>query len=1105
MTAQLNSPTARRGRLRDNLIAYSIFLVTIPAVVIGLFTIVQVRNSTIRQYFVQLETIASLKADAVNEWLESNDYAIDGIAFSDANTALFNQLGLAAQTGQIEPGLQSQVNALLSSYIELGQQHSENEQAGQGQATGFRIALTEFLVYTPTGEVVAASNPDEVGKVVTRQPYFQASLVAGEEGHLFHPPYTEVATGRLTMFATRPIEANGKVVLLLAGRLNLDELNDIMTERAALGTTGETYLVSSNNNYFLTPSRFGGISLNRSYSSQPIEAALRGESGQGIFPDYRGIPVLSVYSYIPELQAAYLTEIDEAEAYILFQQIAVLIAGITVLAAVASIVVAFAYANRFSRPIQQLTEAATRLAGGDLTQRSSVRANNEIGTLAGTFNQMADQLQDFIASLDARVQARTRDLATTVEVGRLATSIYNTDEMLPQLVEFIQSRFNIYYAQIYLLDDAKRFAMLRAGAGDVGRQLLARRHRLDMLETSLVSTAVRTGQPVVVPDTGLNPNHKPNALLPLTRSEVAVPLIVGQDILGVLDMQAVDPNTFNNDNAAVFQAMANQIASSLRSAEAFDEAQIAVYRSEEVNRRLNENNWGEYLGALNERGRMGYEYDLESPEWLDTGKMDAIEDPNAVMPIVIGGQEVGRIVVKDPDGRLQFGEDEQALVANVSNRLSQALEQYRAFDEVQRARQETARRADELETVAQVSAATTTLLELQDLLQAVVDLTKERFDLYHAHIYLLDQTGEYLNLAAGADAPGRMMLEHGHRIPFDREHSLVARAARERRGIIANDITEEPDFLPNPLLPDTRSELSQPLIVGDRLLGVLDMQSTEVGHFTDADVRLKAALADQIAVAIQNALAFREQQDVANRLREVDKLKSQFLANMSHELRTPLNSIIGYAEVLMDGIDGDLTEEAVEDVQAIHSGGKHLLVIINDILDLAKIEAGQMYMHRGEANLTNVLTEVHNNLTILAKNRGIDLNLDIQPGLPHVYGDPIRLKQIAYNLVNNAIKFTERGSVSIYASLKNANRVEVRIVDTGIGMTESDIASLFQQFHQVDGSPTRRAGGTGLGLVITKHLVEMHEGQIVVESEKGVGSVFSFTLPVFAVAEMEPA
>ena len=219
---------------------------------------------------------------------------------------------------------------------------------------------------------------------------------------------------------------------------------------------------------------------------------------------------------------------------------------------------------------------------------------------------------------------------------------------------------------------------------------------------------------------------------------------------------------------------------------------------------------------------------------------------------------------------------------------------------------------------------------------------------------------------------------------------------------------------------------------------------------------------------------------------------------MSHELRTPLNSIIGYAEVLLDGIDGDLTDEAVEDVQAIHGGGKHLLTIINDILDLAKIEAGQMFMDRQEANLNQAVEEVVNTCQILAKNKDIGLNVETDGDIPSVFGDPIRLKQIIFNLVNNSIKFTEKGNVSVNLGMMNDNnQVVVAVHDSGMGMTEEDITGLFQQFHQVDGSATRRAGGTGLGLVITRHLIHMHEGEIYVESEKGTGSTFWFTLPVY--------
>ncbi|MBZ0286450.1 MAG: GAF domain-containing protein, partial [Anaerolineae bacterium] len=358
--------------------------------------------------------------------------------------------------------------------------------------------------------------------------------------------------------------------------------------------------------------------------------------------------------------------------------------------------------------------------------------------------------------------------------------------------------------------------------------------------------------------------------------------------------------------------------------------------------------------------------------------------------------------------------------------------------------------------------------------------------------------GENLVLAAGAGEAGRIMMAQGRSISVNHQHSLVARAARTLEGAIANDVTMESDFLPNPLLPETRSEMAIPLIVGDQVIGVLDVQANTVNRFSADDVTIQSTLADQIAVAVQNARAFKVTQETAERLREFDRLKSQFLANMSHELRTPLNSIIGYAEVLLDGIDGDLSDEAIEDVQAIHGGGKHLLMIINDVLDLAKIEAGQMFMDRQEADLNRVVDEVISTCNILAKNKNIGLTVEMDGEIPHVYGDPIRLKQIIFNLVNNSIKFTEKGGVSVNLGLMNDNsEVVVAVRDTGIGMTEQEMAGLFQQFHQVDGSATRRAGGTGLGLVITRHLIHMHQGEIYVESEKGAGSTFWFTIPVY--------
>jgi signal transduction histidine kinase len=305
------------------------------------------------------------------------------------------------------------------------------------------------------------------------------------------------------------------------------------------------------------------------------------------------------------------------------------------------------------------------------------------------------------------------------------------------------------------------------------------------------------------------------------------------------------------------------------------------------------------------------------------------------------------------------------------------------------------------------------------------------------------------------------------------------------------------------MLPDTKAEMATPMIVGDALVGVIDVQANHKDRFTQEDVRVQRTLASQVAIAVQNARLFAEagqqaerERETSERLREVDRLKSQFLANMSHELRTPLNSIIGYSEVLLDGVDGELTEDAEEDVEAIHNSGKHLLSIINEILDLAKIEAGEMHLDIKDVDVVEFVHEIVRTGQILVKNKPVELTVIQEGDIPMVSADAVRLRQIIWNLMSNAVKFTEVGHVNVRLHMPNHKFVSITVEDSGVGMTQDDLDVIFERFSQVDGSSTRRAGGTGLGLTITKQLVEMHGGEINVSSEMGEGSTFSITLPV---------
>lgn len=451
-----------------------------------------------------------------------------------------------------------------------------------------------------------------------------------------------------------------------------------------------------------------------------------------------------------------------------------------------------------------------------------------------------------------------------------------------------------------------------------------------------------------------------------------------------------------------------------------------------------------------------------------------------------------------------FSKEVRQVIAETRGSLSATLATRRTLLAEEAARRENERRAAELETVARVSAATTTILSVEELLDSVTDLTQQSFDLYHAQVYLIDTSGEHLLLVAGSGQAGMVMKSVGHNIPTSKEHSLVATAARTRLGVTSNNVVDDPFHLPNPLLANTRSEMAIPMVVGEKLIGVLDVQSDEADRFNDNDLRIMTTLADQIAIAVENANTFAETQRQAERerqtaeqLREVDRLKSQFLANMSHELRTPLNSIIGYSEVLLDGVDGELGDEAIEDVSAIHSSGKHLLAIINEILDLAKIEARQMKLDLERVELSNLVNEIVRSGQVLTKDKPVTVELVEESGAPVVRADKIRLRQIIWNLFSNAVKFTEKGTVRVYYGRVDEDMAYIKVMDSGVGIPEDKLGSIFERFSQVDGSSTRRAGGTGLGLTITQQLVHMHGGEIEVESELGVGSTFSFTIPLF--------
>ena len=462
------------------------------------------------------------------------------------------------------------------------------------------------------------------------------------------------------------------------------------------------------------------------------------------------------------------------------------------------------------------------------------------------------------------------------------------------------------------------------------------------------------------------------------------------------------------------------------------------------------------------------------------------------LPLVVAGEWIG-FINGIYQTKTEFPEKEIRRLMTLVGQAAVAIQNIRLLEESRR-------KADQLQTAAEIARDSSSTLALDTLLDRAVSLICHGFDYYHATVFLLDESEQNAIAHASTGDAGAEMKRRGHKLAVGSK-SIIGYVTQTGEPLVVNDVSQDPIHRPNPLLPNTRAELGIPLKIGNRVIGAFDVQSTDVDAFKPDDIAVLQTLAAQIAVAVDNARSYELSLLAVDEMRKADQLKSQFLANMSHELRTPLNSIIGFSRVILKGIDGPITETQEQDLEAIYNSGQHLLNLINDILDLSKIEAGKMDLtFENNINLSDLINSVMSTVVGLVKDKPIELHQNIDPDLPTVRADPIKVRQVLINLFSNAAKFTDEGSITISAGTQIGSfghqEVVIQVTDTGKGISSEDQKKLFQPFSQVDASPTRKTGGSGLGLSICRHLVEMHGGQIGLDSKLGDGSTFYFTLPV---------
>jgi GAF domain-containing protein len=467
------------------------------------------------------------------------------------------------------------------------------------------------------------------------------------------------------------------------------------------------------------------------------------------------------------------------------------------------------------------------------------------------------------------------------------------------------------------------------------------------------------------------------------------------------------------------------------------------------------------------------------------------------LPMLRESEAVGAIgVYRREPGR--FSDAEVALLQTFADQAVIAIENARLLTELQVRTQELSRSVDQLTALSEVGRAVSSTLDLETVLTTIVARAVELSGLDGGVVFEYDESTEEF-IQRVATETGGALAEVRRTTRFRKGEGVLGRTAITLEPVQVPDITVpgayESRLRENLIASGIRAILAVPMVREDRLIGCLAVTRNHSGEFPSGTIELLRTFATQSALAIQNARLFREIEEKSRQLEAASQHKSEFLANMSHELRTPLNAIIGFSEVLTDRMFGELNEKQEEYLKDIHASGQHLLSLINDILDLSKIEAGRMELELTDFHLPTALDNAMTLVRERATRRGIALHTTVDERLGHIRADERKIRQVVLNLLSNAIKFTPEGGRIDVGAVPKDGLVEVSVSDTGVGIAPEDQEAVFEEFRQV-GTAEKKAEGTGLGLTLCRKFIELHGGRIWVKSQVGVGSTFTFTVPL---------
>jgi GAF domain-containing protein len=779
-------------------------------------------------------------------------------------------------------------------------------------------------------------------------------------------------------------------------------------------------------------------------------------------------------------------------------------------------------------------------------------AGRTIGTLHVVFGEprlfRADELrwlgtvvdQVAVAIANAQLYEAARQRLAELEILRRASEIavrsMDFETLVEQTLKLLQEAPAFRYVALFLTDPLDPHLLIRYRTGE--RPEEAQRMLRLRLGEGVVGRAGATRAPVCVPDVQADAGDLP--AIPETRAELAVPLLAGDRLVGVLDVQSPEPGAFREEHIRLLSALAGQLAIALENARLFQtvrrrlneltilyevitaaavtldpdrvvrQALAAIQRTlgfEAMECLLLE----EETGTLKSIGHYGFsEQALRVPLTVKQGICgrvartgmpalvpDVRQDPDYIeaepstrseltVPLKIGERVIGVLNAESPRPNA-FSEEDLRLMTVLAGHLAVLLENARLH-------RETAQRLREVTTLYEFARRMSTTLDPGVLLDSVVTTLREVLRCRAAHIMLLNPKTDMLEIRAAAGVKDRWRREARLRVG----EGIAGRVVQEKRPIYVPDTREDPRFVV--FDPSVRSILCVPLIVGDRAIGALSVDDDTPHAFQPEHERLLTVVAAQAAAAIENARLFYELRIHAEELRrayeelqEADRLKDEIVQNVSHELRTPLTFIKGYVDLLIDGSMGPLTEAQREALGIIAEKTNLLSRLVGDIVTLQRIDRGTLAFEAVDiVGLARISVQ---GFQLTATRSGLEITLEDPGGPLLVWGDRERLSQVLDNLLHNAVKFSPNGGRITVRVVDRGDHAEVSVQDTGIGIPPDKLDRIFERFYQVDGSTRRRFGGMGLGLAIVKRIVEAHGGRVWAESELGKGSTFYFTIP----------